>query len=64
MKALILVGGLGSRLRPITNTIPKPLVPVCGIPILERQILQLVKIGIKIIILAIGFEREKIEYFV
>lgn len=36
MKALILVGGIGSRLRPITNSIPKPMVPICGIPILER----------------------------
>lgn len=36
MKALILVGGLGSRLKPITNLIPKPLVPICGIPNIER----------------------------
>ncbi len=36
MKALILVGGLGSWLKPITNSLPKPLVPVCGVPILER----------------------------
>jgi hypothetical protein len=36
MKALILVGGIGSRLKPITNSMPKPIVPVCGIPILDR----------------------------
>ncbi len=45
MKALILAAGLGSRLRPYTNRIPKPLFPVSGQPILDRLIRQLVSAG-------------------
>jgi mannose-1-phosphate guanylyltransferase len=64
MKAVILAGGLGSRLRPLTDEIPKPLLPIQGKPILERCILNLKKYGINEIILSIGFMSEKIkEYF-
>lgn len=35
MKALILVGGMGTRLRPLTISLPKPLVPFCGFPMVE-----------------------------
>ncbi len=61
MKALILVGGLGSRLKPITNLIPKPLVPICGIPNIERQIQQLMRVGVREVVLALGFNKSKIE---
>ncbi len=46
MKALVLAAGLGTRLKPITNFIPKPLLPVFGVPIIERNILQLRDQGI------------------
>lgn len=45
MKALILVGGYGTRLRPLTLSIPKPLVEFCNKPILLHQVEALVKVG-------------------
>lgn len=61
--ALILAGGEGRRLRPLTNEIPKPLVKVNAKPILEYSILELEKNGTANIILSIGYKGEKIvEY--
>jgi NDP-sugar pyrophosphorylase family protein len=50
MRAMILAAGLGTRLRPLTNRIPKPLVPVAGRPVIEYALLQLRKAGIDDII--------------
>ena len=46
LKALILVGGFGTRLRPLTFTKPKPLVEFCNKPILLHQIEALVKVRV------------------
>jgi hypothetical protein len=45
MKALILVGGFGTRLRPLTLSLPKPLVPFANMPMVMHQIEALVKVG-------------------
>lgn len=54
MKALILIGGYGTRLRPLTLTVPKPLVDFGDKPILCHQIAALVKVGVTEIILAVN----------
>lgn len=55
MKAVILAGGKGTRLRPLTYAVPKPLLPVNQRPILEHIILHLKKFGITDMILTIGY---------
>lgn len=64
MKAVILAGGLGTRLRPLTDSTPKPLLPISGKPILEHAILNFKKHGIEDIVLSIGYLAQKIQdYF-
>jgi len=58
MKALILVGGFGTRLRPLTLTVPKPLVDFCNLPILCHQIQALSKAGVTEVILAVNYQPE------
>jgi dTDP-glucose pyrophosphorylase len=60
-RALILCGGLGTRLRPITETVPKPMISVAGRPILERLVLHLVGHGFRSIHLAIHYLGEQIR---
>lgn len=63
-QALILAGGKGTRLNPITKEIPKPLIPLQGKPIIEYSFDLFKKFGIKDILISIGFKGEKIkEYF-
>ena len=61
MKAIILAGGKGKRLRPITDYVPKPLVPLNNVPIIEWQIKYLKNYGIKEVIVCTGYKTEMIE---
>jgi NDP-mannose synthase len=63
MRAVILAGGRGSRLRPFTTTIPKPLVPIGDMPILELLIRQLRAQGFPRISLSVGYLSGLIEAF-
>lgn len=56
MQALILAGGQGTRLRPLTNTIPKPIVPIGNEPFLLRQITSLKNAGVTEIFLSTGYQ--------
>lgn len=64
MKAIIPVAGAGTRLRPLTYTQPKPLIPVAGKPIISFIIDQLMEVGIKDFVFIIGYLGEKIKNYV
>ena len=64
MKAVILAGGLGTRLQPYTNSLPKPMLPLGEKPILEHLIKWIKKNDVKEIVLCVSYLRKKIEdYF-
>lgn len=56
MKAVILVGGEGTRLRPLTYSLPKQLLPICNMTMLERVVNQLKKAGINEVVLSLGYK--------
>ncbi len=64
MKAAILAGGLGERLRPFTQAIPKPLLPIGEQSLLEIQISNLAKYGFTEIFIATNYKSEYIENFI
>merc|ERR1712051_709978 len=61
MKALILVGGYGTRLRPLTLSRPKPLVEFANKPILLHQIEALVDCGVAHVVLAVSYQADQLE---
>jgi len=61
MKVLILAAGVGSRLRPITNKIPKCLTDINGKAIIERQIDALLVNGFDEIFIVVGYKKEKVR---
>ncbi len=62
--AILLVGGRGTRLQPLTNNTPKPMLQVAGVPFTEHQILKARDAGISEIVLATSFKAELFEpYF-
>ena len=64
MQAVIFAGGFGTRLRPLTINIPKPMVPVLGKPFLEYELKLLASHGIKDYVLCVGYLGSAIaEYF-
>ncbi|MGV7226200.1 MAG: nucleotidyltransferase family protein [Nitrosopumilus sp.] len=63
MKAIILAGGRGKRLRPVTDYVPKPLIPIKNVPIIEWQIRYLKKFGIDEVIICTGYKQEMIENY-
>jgi NDP-sugar pyrophosphorylase family protein len=61
MKAMILSGGRGKRLRPLTDTIPKPLIEINKLPLIEWSINYLKKFGITDIVLCTGYRSKQIQ---
>jgi len=63
MKAVILAAGKGTRMRELTNEMPKPMLPVQGKPILEHILLGLIAAGIRDVFIVTGFRAEAIENY-
>lgn len=63
MKVVLMAGGRGTRISELFPDIPKPLIPIDDIPVLEREIISLRDQGFKDIILTIGYMAEKIQSY-
>jgi len=61
VQVVILAGGLGKRLLPLTMDVPKPMVPVAGVPYLEHQFRLLAEQGLRDVVLLTGYLGEQIE---
>lgn len=64
MKAMIFAAGLGTRLKPLTDTLPKALVPVCGKPLLEHVARKLLASGVNEAVVNIHYFADKIEEWI
>ncbi len=64
MKALLLAAGLGTRLRPITDTIPKCLVPINGKPLLQYWLENLTKVGVDEFVINTSYLSEQVNDFI
>ena len=64
IKAVLMAGGFGTRIQPLTNTVPKPMLPIVNIPMMEHIIVKLRRSGIDEIVILLYFKPEVIqEYF-
>ena len=61
--ALILAAGKGTRMWPLTENVPKPLLPISGVPIIKRQIDELKKVGVKKVYILIGYQMNEIPNY-
>jgi mannose-1-phosphate guanylyltransferase len=61
MKAVILAGGEGTRLRPLTLSLPKPVVPVVDRPFLRHQLDLLAKVGVREIVFSVAYQPERVR---
>src|SRR5258708_37221751 len=58
LEAIMLVGGKGTRLRPLTLSAPKPLLPTAGVPFLAHQLARAAECGITHVVLATSYRAE------
>jgi mannose-1-phosphate guanylyltransferase / phosphomannomutase len=63
MKAVVMAGGFGTRIQPLTNSIPKPMLPIMNRPMMEHTIMSLKALGIKDFIVLLYFKPEVIQNY-
>ncbi len=63
IKAMILAAGKGTRVRPLTQDLPKPMIPILGKPVMEYLIEHLAKYGVDEIMVNVAYQHWKIEYY-
>jgi NDP-sugar pyrophosphorylase family protein len=63
MKAMILAAGKGTRVRPLTYDLPKPMIPILGKPVMEYLVEHLVRYGVQDIMVNVSYLHEKIEQY-
>lgn len=64
VEAILLVGGLGTRLRPLTEHLPKPMLPVAGVPFVAHQVARAAAAGVSRVVLATSYRAEAFESYV
>lgn len=63
LEAIVLVGGRGTRLRPLTVTVPKPMLPVAGVPFLAHQLARARAAGVTRVVLATSYRASSFEAY-
>jgi mannose-1-phosphate guanylyltransferase len=63
MKAMILAAGQGTRVRPLTYDLPKPMIPILGKPVMEYLVEHLARYGVKEVMVNVSYLHEKIEEY-
>ena len=61
MRAVVLAGGFGTRLRPLTLTRPKQMLPIVNVPLVERMIYHVAQFGVDEVVLSLGYRPDDIE---
>jgi NDP-sugar pyrophosphorylase family protein len=64
MQCVVLAGGLGTRMRPLTDQIPKALISVCGRPFVDHQLRHLADQGVRRVVLSVGYRGGLVRDFV
>ena len=63
VQSVVLAGGLGTRMLPVTTSIPKPMIPVNGKPFLQHQLQMLAQFGLRRVLLLVAYLGEQIETY-
>ncbi len=63
MKAMVLAAGFGTRLRPLTGLLPKPMFPILGKPVLEHMLVHLARFGIRDVTINLHHLPERVEHY-